>query len=97
MPYNRSIMTRILFKQLEKQNLLVISHFTKSCIQKQINHHMNQQKSSSNIFGILEKIGMVKAGQLKKQKLTSGNALKILETYFKDDLAEIYRKIGEFR
>ena len=40
---------------------------------------------------------MEKAGKLKKLKVTSAGALKVLERYFKHDLAEIYKEIGKFR
>ena len=33
-PYNRSILTRILFDQLRSQNILIISHFNKKAISK---------------------------------------------------------------
>ena len=34
---------------------------------------------------------------MKKEKLKSGEALKLLEKYFKLELRDIYREIGKFR
>ena len=41
MPYNKSILTRILYPCLNKNNFLVINHFSK----KTILRHMKQQVS----------------------------------------------------
>ena len=34
---------------------------------------------------------------MKKEKLKSGQALKLLEKYFRTELANIYKEIGKFR
>ena len=43
LPYNKSILTRILYQQLKSNNVLVINHYSKSAIER----HLNLQLSSS--------------------------------------------------
>mmetsp|Transcript_41408 Transcript_41408/g.54492 ORF Transcript_41408/g.54492 Transcript_41408/m.54492 type:complete len:95 (+) Transcript_41408:98-382(+) len=80
LPYNKSILTRILYPCLNKQNLMVINHFSK----KTILRHMKQTVSgyssgpAKGLFSSLFKLGFDTLNRLQKKKLSQQSALKIL-------------------
>jgi hypothetical protein len=47
LPYNKSILTRVLFEQLRECNILIISHFCKRTLSKFIEIPANQQTGAS--------------------------------------------------
>jgi len=99
LPYNKSILTRILYPCLNKSNFLVINHFSK----KTVVRHLNQQVSghqagpAKGLFNTLFKLGFETLNRLTKKKLSSNAALKILQTSFKTDLKGIFKEIDMFR
>ena len=72
LPYNKSILTRILYPCLNKSNFLVINHFSK----KTILRHMKQQVSgyqtgpAKGLFSSLFKLGFDTLQRLTKKKLS---------------------------
>jgi hypothetical protein len=47
MPFNKSILTRVLAQQLQKQNIICLSHFSKSSVQQ---HFRNGTGPAKNLF-----------------------------------------------
>lgn len=45
MPYNKSIMTRVIAQQLQKKNLLCVSHFSKASVLKHFKEGSGPAKS----------------------------------------------------
>ena len=73
MPFNKSILTRILFPSLNKQNILVISHFSKKTIQKYLKIDVGtgyQPGPAKGLFNSLFKLGFGDTARLMKKKLT---------------------------
>ena len=60
LPFNKSILTRILFPSLNKQNILVISHYSKKTIQKYLKIDAGtgyQPGPAKGLFNALFKLG----------------------------------------
>lgn len=57
LPYNKSILTRVLHKQLRCNNLLVINHFSKLAIQKHLRLPAHQCGPAKGLFNTLIKLG----------------------------------------
>ena len=99
LPYNKSILTRILYPYLKKSNFLVINHFSK----KTILRHLKQQVSNyqtgpaKGLFSSLFKLGFDTLNRLKRRSLQKQEALKILQKTFKEDLSGILKEIDMFR
>ena len=73
LPFNKSILTRILFPSLNKQNILVISHFSKKTIQKYLKIDAGtgyQPGPAKGLFNALFKLGFGDSVRLMKKKLT---------------------------
>jgi hypothetical protein len=78
MPYNKSILTRILYDQLKKQNTLVISHFPRRAILRTLNKAQpaigsgivapSSSGPAQGLFNSLLKLGYT--NQMKKIKVT---------------------------
>lgn len=49
------------------------------------------------MFNQLVKLGLGHASVFKRGKISPSQALKNLEKFFRNDLADIYKEIGEFR
>lgn len=100
LPFNKSILTRILYPQLTKHNLLVVNHFSK----KTILRHLTQQVAASyqsgpakGLFNSLFKLGFDNLRRLTRKKLSQQQALKILQKTFKTELRGIFEEIDMFR
>lgn len=87
MPYNKSILTRIIAPQLHKSNLLALCHFSKNALVQ----HINTNKS---MFLFLDKAF---EKRLTKKKVNTQQALKMLQNKFPTEVKEIYEILGNFR
>ena len=99
LPYNKSILTRILYPCLNKSNFLVINHFSKKTVVRHLNQKVSghQAGPAKGLFNTLFKLGFETLNRLTKKKLSSNAALKILQTSFKTDLKGIFKEIDMFR
>ena len=75
LPYNKSILTRVIAQQLQKHNLLCLSHFSKSSI---TTHFKNSSGPAKSLFAHIENIFGEDAGIMTKKKLNTQQALKVL-------------------
>ena len=71
LPYNKSIMTRILYPCLSKSNLLVINHFSKKTILRHLRQPVTgyQTGPAKGLFNSLFRLGFDVLNRLKKKKL----------------------------
>lgn len=69
MPYNKSILTRVIAMQLQKYNVLVLSHFSKKSV---IEHFKNSSGPAKNLFNQIDSIFGEDPYILEKKKLNSG-------------------------
>ena len=99
LPYNKSIMTRILYPCLNKSNFLVVNHYSKKTILRHLKQPITgyQAGPAKGLFSSLFKLGFDTLNRLKKRKLQQQAALKILQRTFKTDLKGIFREIDMFR
>lgn len=99
LPYNKSILTRILYPCLNKSNLLVINHYSKKTILRHLRQPITgyQAGPAKGLFNSLFRLGFDVLNRLKKRKLQQKDALTILERTFKTDLVSIHKEIGDFR
>ena len=68
LPYNKSILTRVIAQQLQKHNLLCLSHFSKASI---TTHFKNSSGPAKGLFAHIENIFGEEAGVMTKKKLNS--------------------------
>lgn len=98
LPYNKSILTRVLFDQLRESNILIISHFCKRTLQKFIEIPANMQTGASKgIFAQQIQLGLEKLDFYKKRKISTAKALECLEKFFVAECEQIYSEIQQFR
>lgn len=74
MPYNKSILTRVIAQQLQKNNVLVFSHHTKRALQTYLKQPVSGEKyqpsgPARGMFNALSKIG-VDQDRLVRKKLS---------------------------
>ena len=72
LPFNKSILTRILYPCLNKQNLIVISHYSKKTILKHLKIDIGtgyQPGAAKGLFNTLFRLGFDE-NRLSKKKLT---------------------------
>jgi hypothetical protein len=80
LPYNKSILTRILYLQLQRKNVIAISHFSFE--------GKNNLGLSKGILNELPSFGF--ADRVSSTKISSNQAAKLLEKHFKFELTGIY-------
>jgi hypothetical protein len=99
LPYNRSILTRVLHRQLRCNNVLVINHFPKQSILKHLTATQTTTGPARGLFNQLIKLGYNDGdmSRITKLKVTNQQALKILQKHFREDLWHIYDEISQFR
>lgn len=66
MPYNKSILTRILHPYLNKANIMVINHFSKKTILRHLKQTGNQVGPAKGLFNPLFRLGFDTIKRLKK-------------------------------
>ena len=94
MPYNKSILTRVIASQLQRYNVLVLSHFSKKSV---IEHFKSSSGPAKNLFNQIDSIFGEDAYVLDKKKLNSAQALKTLQSKFKKDTSQIFGQLEQFR
>ena len=92
LPYNKSIMTRILAPQLAKNNVLILHHMTRKSV---FNILELKGVNQPNLFLFIDKVFGEK--RVSKKKLNEQEALKILHKKFPLEVKEIYSIIDNFR
>lgn len=92
LPYNKSIMTRILAPQLAKNNVMILHHLTRRSV---FNIFEQKGVNQPNLFLFIDKVFGEK--RVTKKKLNEQEALKILQKKFPLEVKEIYSIIGNFR
>ena len=97
LPYNKSILTRIVYDQIKKNNVLVIVHLSKKALNKYLKQNMQTSGPARGMFNSIIKLGLTKYSRMVKGKVSPQQALKTLEKYFKHELQSIYQEIGQFR
>ena len=99
MPYNKSILTRILYPCLNKRNFLVINHYSKKTILRHLKQPVSgyQTGPAKGLFSSLFRLGFDTLQRLKKKKLQQQGALKVLQRTFKNELSGILKEIDMFR
>ena len=88
MPYNKSILTRVLAPLLCKENILTIVHHSRQAL-------LSHLRNNVNLFGYFDKLWGDK--RLKKRKVNSQEALKQLELKFGKEVKNIYEVLRNFR
>ena len=73
LPFNKSILTRIMFEQLKSANFLVISHFSKKSIDRFLKN-APASGPAKGIFNNLLRFGFEKRGMLKNKKISNQEA-----------------------
>jgi len=94
MPYNKSILTRVIAMQLQKYNVLVLSHFSKKSV---TDHFKNSSGPAKNLFNQIDSIFGEDPYICDKKKLNHQQALKLLQSKFKKDTAQIFGQLEQFR
>lgn len=94
MPFNKSILTRVLANQLQKKNILVLSHFSKKSV---IDHFKNSSGPAKNLFNQIDVVFGEDPDILIKKKMNSSQSLKMLQSKFKKDTAQIFDQLEQFR
>ena len=70
LPYNKSILTRIMFEQIKRQNILVISHFSKTALNKFLKTPPSSGHGpAKGMFNTLMKLGFDKSGAMRNVKI----------------------------
>lgn len=67
-PYNKSILTRVIAQQLQKNNILCLSHYSKQSI---LTHFKNSAGPAKNLFAQIDNLFGDEPGILLKKKLNS--------------------------
>ena len=93
-PYNKSILTRVIAEQLQKNNILVLSHFSKASINMSFKHSSGPAK---NIFYQIDTLFGDKPGVMVRKKLNDQQALKVLQSKFKRETQQIFSQLEQFR
>jgi len=73
LPYNKSILTRILFPQLSKQNILVVNHYSKRAISKYLKVPPSNGYSAGpakGLFNSILKLGYSEFNRMLKKKVS---------------------------
>ena len=74
MPYNKSILTRMLFPALQKKNVLVITHFSKKSISKYLRQPIGTGAPISGpargLFNPILKLGLNNNKRMTKTKVS---------------------------
>ena len=83
-PYRKSILTRVIAEQLQRNNFLVLSHYSKSSIGMHFKHGSGPAK---NLF---TQIDSLFGDYISKKKLNDQQALKILQQKFKRETTQIF-------
>ena len=65
-PYNKSILTRVIAEQLQKNNVLVLSHFSKQSMNM---HFKNATGPAKNLFTCIDNLYGDKPGIMTRKKL----------------------------
>ena len=79
-PYNKSILTRVMAEQLQRNNILVLSHFSKASINMNFKH---SQGPAKNLFNQIDNLFGDQPGIMARKKLNDQQAMKVLQTKFK--------------
>jgi hypothetical protein len=82
-PYNKSILTRIIAPMLSKNNIIILHHLTRRSVLTHL-----EKGTSSSLFLFLDKIYGER--RLLKKKINEQEALKLLQKRFGEDLKDIY-------
>ena len=70
LPYNKSILTRIMFEQIKRQNYLVISHYSKKALNRFLKTPLSPGLGpAKGMFNTLIKFGFDKNGMLRNTKI----------------------------
>ena len=93
-PYNKSILTRVIAQQLQKNNILVLSHYSKVSIDMHFKHSSGPAK---NIFSQIDHLFGDKPGVIQRKKLNSQQALKVPQQKFKRETIQIFGQLDQFR
>lgn len=88
LPFNKSILTRVIYEQLKSNNITVISHINKRMIESA------SQNPQKNFLGFLANW---RSGNVIKTKISPQDAVKTLEQYFPKEIKSVYAEIGRFR
>ena len=75
-PYNKSILTRVIAEQLQKNNVLCLSHFSRNSINMHFKHGTGTAKG---LFNQIDNLFGDKQGVLTRKKLNDQQALKMLQ------------------
>lgn len=94
LPFNKSILTRVMAQQLQKHNIICLSHFSKTSV---VNHFKNSTGPAKNLFCQIENIFGEDNGILTKKKLNHQQALKMLQSKFKKETSQIFNQLDQFR
>jgi hypothetical protein len=86
-PYNKSILTRVVAEQLQKNNVLVLSHFSRNSIQTYFKHGTG---SAKGLFNQIDHLFGDKPSILLRKKLNDQQALKLLQKKFKSETQQIF-------
>ena len=87
LPFNKSILTRVIAQQLQKNNILVLSHFSKISIDTNFKRSNGPAK---NIFHQIDTLFGDQPGIMTKKKLNNDQALKVLQIKFKRETGQIF-------
>jgi hypothetical protein len=79
-PYRKSIMTRVLAEQLQRNNFLVLSHFSKASLH---NHFKHGNGPAKGLFAQVDSLFSDKKEAILKKKLSDQQAIKYLQQKFK--------------
>lgn len=79
-PYRKSIMTRVLAEQLQRNNFLVLSHFSKASLHS---HFKLGSGPARGLFAQVDSLFADKKDAILKKKLSDAQAIKYLQQKFK--------------
>ncbi len=88
MPYNKSILTRLIGTQMQKNNLMYLTHFS----QKAVSPLLHSQGSS--VFLSLDKLF---ESRMLRTKLKSQTAQKIITSNYSKEVKQIFKELKKFR
>ncbi len=89
-PYNKSILTRVIAEQLQRNNVLVLSHYSKNSINM---HFKSSSGPAKNLFAQIDSLFGDKPGVMTRKKLNDQQALKVLQQKFKTDTRQIFDQL----
>lgn len=93
MPYNKSILTRVIAPLLQSNNVTVFSHHTKRALQTYLKQPISgigyqPVGPARGMFGMITKLGL-DTNRLTRSKINNAQSLKKLQKNFKGNLNDI--------